>query len=66
MDAREKEIKAAIAVALRRVEAGDLTADDFDNIAQLLASVLPTDAIEAAEPLSVEDAVSEIVKRRGE
>jgi hypothetical protein len=64
MDASEKELKAAIAVALRRVEAGDLTAEDFDNIAKLLDAVLPDDAIDVAAPISVSDAVSEIVRKR--
>jgi hypothetical protein len=63
-------IKRAIATALRRVEAGNLTGDDFANIARLLDSVLPDDAAsittDVATPISVSDAVSELVRRRGQ
>lgn len=69
MDIREKHIKAAVATALRRLEAGSLEPADFDNIAKMLDAVLTTDAAtpgttDAATPLSVEEAAAELVKRR--
>jgi hypothetical protein len=70
MNTREKEIKAALAVALRRVEAGHLTDEDFASIARLLEGVLPADdaapsiTTDAATPISISDAVSEIVRKR--
>ena len=63
-------LKAAIKTALRRVEAGDLGPDDYRDIALLLEGVLPTDApsitTETAATITMEDAVAELVKRRGQ